>query len=272
MNMDMKHESEQFDQTADYYDLYRPSYPKQVIQQLVEGAHLDKQSKVLEIGAGSGKATELIKDYGFSIKCVEIGESLVQEGRKKFCKDKNITFECTRFEEMQDTGERYDAIMAAQSFHWIPQPVGFEKCALFLKKGGYLALMWNMYLYDDREEHQQLIQLSNKYGGFADFVTMDNAKDRIRTIVNNIEDSGLFFTPRVYQQEWQMDYTAKQYCGFLQTGNRFVQLEEDEKKQAYSDIIHLANQFDGKIHRPYMTVLYMAQKKTEEDSSNLWAR
>lgn len=265
MNFDMKYESEQFDKAADYYDMYRPSYPKQVIQLLVERTHLHRQSKVLELGAGSGKATELLKNYGFSIKCVEMGENLVRQGQKKFCKDKNITFECIRFEEMKDTGERYDAIVAAQSFHWIPQPIGYEKCSEFLKTGGYLAPFWNMYLYDEREEHKKLIHISNKYGGFADFITMDEAKDRIRTIVRNIEDSGLYCTPMVYQQVWEIDYTADQYYGFVQTGNHFIQLDEEEKKRAYKDIVELANQFGGKIRRPYMTVLYTAQKKTEEE-------
>lgn len=65
MNFDMKYESEQFDKAADYYDMYRPSYPKQVIQLLVERTHLHRQSKVLELGAGSGKATELLKIMDF---------------------------------------------------------------------------------------------------------------------------------------------------------------------------------------------------------------
>ena len=261
MSMDMKHESEQFNFAADYYDQYRPSYPNKIIQQLVEQTYLSKESNVLELGAGSGKATELIKDYGFSIKCVEVGEDLVKQGRKKFCDYQNISFECVRFEEMQDTGERYDAIMAAQSFHWIPQPIGYQKCAEFLKQQGYLALMWNMYIVDESLEHQKLLKISNQYGGFADFVTMDGAKERIQTIVSNIEGSGLFDTPTVYKEQWKVDYTADEYCGFVQTGNRFIQLEEEEKKRAYCDIRNLANEFGGFIRRPYMTVLYITQKK-----------
>ena len=265
MNLNIKHESEQFDKAADFYDMYRPSYPHKIIQQLVERTQLDQQSKLLEIGAGSGKATELIKNYGCSITCVEVGEHLVKQGQKKFCDDKNITYKCARFEEMEDTKERYDVIMAAQSFHWLPQPIGFKKCAEFLKKDGYLALMWNMYLYDEREEHQKLIQISNQYGGLADFVTMNEAKGRIQTIVRSIEDSGLFYTPMVDQELWKQDYTKEQYCGFLQTGNRFIQLTEEDKKHAYHDIAQLANQFGGKIRRPYMTVLYTARKRIEEE-------
>lgn len=265
MNFNRKYESEQFDKAADYYDLYRPSYPEQVIQQLVERTHLDKQSNVLEIGAGSGKATELLKEYGFSIRCIDIGENLVQRGREKFCNDRNISFECIRFEEMQDTNEEYDAIVAAQSFHWIPQPNGYSKCAELLKKGGYLALFWNMYLYDEREEHNKLVQLSNKYGGFADFVTMDQAKDRIQRIVNDIEASGLFDSPSVYKQEWLINYTAEEYYGFVQTGNHFIQLDKEKKRHAYDEIVQLANHYGGKIRRPYMTVLYVAQKKSEKE-------
>ena len=58
--MDWVKESEMFDKAADYYDKYRPSYPREIIDTLIAETQIKENSKLLEIGAGSGKATELL--------------------------------------------------------------------------------------------------------------------------------------------------------------------------------------------------------------------
>lgn len=261
MSFDAKKESEIFDKAADYYDKFRPGYPKEIIKTLIDHSQLTNESKVLEIGAGSGKATDYFKDYGFSIRCIEPGENLVKIGQMKYRDYPNIKYECGRFEELEMASENYDVIFAAQSFHWIPQPVGFQKCAEMLKKGGYLAPFWNMYLTLDNEADNELIKLSHKYGGFADFVSEEQCENRINSIVNGIKESGLFESPSVYKHFWKQEYTAKEYYGFVLTGNRFIQLPDKVKSIAYEEIKEHANKFGGKIVRPYLCVLYMAPKK-----------
>lgn len=259
MEFDLKSESEMFDKAAEYYDRYRPGYPKEIIEALVNNTNLNKDSSVLEIGAGSGKATELFKNYGFPIHCIEPGENLVRNGKNKFKNDSHISFECGRFEELPDRGNKYDVIFAAQAFHWIPQPLGYQKCAALLKKGGYLAPFWNMYLYYDNEEDRELLKLSEKYRGFADFVEEKQAKERIERISADMETSGLFNRPAVYRHFWKKEYTAAEYYGFVQTGNRFLQLPNEMKENARKDLAEHARKFNGKLLRPYLCVLYLAQ-------------
>lgn len=240
---------------------YRPSYPNEIIEALVNNSNLNKASKVLEIGAGSGKATDLFKNYGFCINCIELGENLVRNGKIKFQNYPNISFECGRFEEMLNVEDKYNVIFAAQAFHWIPQPLGYQKCASLLNRGGYLAPFWNMYLYDDSEESRELLELSKKYGGFADFINEKQVEQRIEDISNKIEDSGLFNSPTVYKHFWEKEYTADEYYGFILTGNHFLQLSDDIKENAHKDLIKYANKFNGKIDRQYLCVLYLAQVK-----------
>lgn len=45
MEFDVKKESEMFDKAAEYYDIYRPSYPKEIIEAFVNNADLNKDSK-----------------------------------------------------------------------------------------------------------------------------------------------------------------------------------------------------------------------------------
>ena len=254
-----KKESEIFNLAANYYDQYRPSYPKEIIDTLIKKTGISEKSKLLEIGAGSGKATELLKDGGYNICCVEPGKNLVAIGNLKFEKYSNIRFECTRFEEYEAKKHSYDLIFAAQAFHWVPQPKGYEKCAFALKEKCYLALFWNMYLTYDNEMDNELLEISNRYGGFADFMNEETCERRIASIVSDIENSGLFTKPDVYRQQWKKTYTAADYYGFALTGNSLIQKSEEEKQKALKDLGDLANKHGGVIERPYLCVLYLSQ-------------
>jgi SAM-dependent methyltransferase len=257
--MDWKKESEMFNKTADYYDKYRPSYPKEIIDTFIDEANLSKGSRLLEIGAGSGKATELFVNKGFEILCIEPGIKLVDIGNARFIGEK-FRFEQARFEEYDTVPKSFDAIFSAQAFHWVPQPIGYEKCARALKDGGYLALFWNMYITYDNDLDNELLSISNRYGDFADFLSSDGCEERIANIAKGIEDSGLFSKPKIIRSLWKQNYTADEYYGFALTGNRFIQKSDNEKQAAYDELINLAERHNGIIERPYLCVLYLAQK------------
>lgn len=261
MEFDLKKESEMFDKAAEYYDKFRPGYPVEIVEAMVLNTKLCKDSKTLEIGAGSGKATEHFNNFGFSIRCIDPGENLVRNGNIKFSNNANISFECSRFEDLVEDYEKYDVIFAAQSFHWIPQPIGYKKCAEMLKDNGYLALIWNMYITYDNEEDNHLLELSRKYGGFADFVNEEQCSNRIHSIIQDIENSGLFEKPNIHKHLWEQEYTAEDYYGFVLTGNRFIQLQDLVKEQARQEIVEHARKYGNKIIRPYLCVLYLAKKK-----------
>lgn len=256
-----KKESEMFDKTAEYYDKFRPSYPAEIVSKLISSSNLDTDSKVLEIGSGSGKATELFVPYGLNIDCVDPGQNLVTNGRIKFAKYSKVKFQVSRFEEMDLEADQYDAIISAQAFHWVPQPTGYQKSAHTLKTGGHLALIWNMYIIFDNEIDNELLALSDKHGGFASFLTADGCQQRIDTVVNEIKNSGYFDEPEVHSILWEQEYTADEYFGFVQTGNSFVQKSQEEKDKAFSDIKSLFDKHGGVIKRPYLCSLYVARKK-----------
>lgn len=257
--MDWKKESEMFNKAADYYDKYRPSYPKDIIDTIINEAKIQRGAKIIEIGAGSGKATQLFSNKGFDILCIEPGEDLAKIGNEKF-KNDTIFFDCSRFEDYTFKAQYYDVIFAAQSFHWISQPQGYEKCSKALKHSGKLAVFWNMYITYDNAVDNELLAISNKYGGFADFLSENDCEIRINSIISDTESSKLFSKPKVFRKLWKQSYTADEYYGFALTGNRFIQKSEDEKTAAYKEILNLASKNGGIIERPYLCVLYLAEK------------
>ncbi len=258
--MNFHKESEMFNQVAEYYDKYRPVYPKEIIDSLMSVTGIIEGSDLLEIGCGSGKATEQLIGNGYNILGIDPGEDLVRIGNERF-KNENVQFVKGRFEEFDFEEKKFDVIYAAQSFHWVPQPIGYKKCADVLKDDGYIALFWNMYVLSDNDADEELFEISKQYGGIADFVSESECENRIDCIVSQIVDSNLFEKPTVIRKRWKQNYTADDFYGFALTGNRFMQNSDEDKKKAYNDIVALAEKNGGIIERPYLCVLYIAKKK-----------
>jgi protein-L-isoaspartate O-methyltransferase len=254
-------ESEMFNLAADYYDRYRPGYPNEIIQTLIGETAIGEQSVLLEIGAGSGKATERLAGIHCSICCVDPGAELVARGNIRFRNYRKIRFHCARYEEFEPKGNHYDMICAFQAFHWVPQPLGYRKCAEELKKKGHLALVWNMYVTYDNALDNELLKISSKHGGFADFMDETKCEERILSIAQSIDGSALFKKATIYRHYWEQTYTADEYYGFCLTGNSFIQKSNEEKKAARQDIGRLAEKHGGRITRPYLCVLYLATKR-----------
>jgi len=154
----------------------------------------------------------------------------------------------------------YDVVYSAQAFHWIPQPAGYKKCAYTLKDHGFLALIWNMYIMFDNDVDRELYSISNRHGGFADFLSENECESRIFSISSGIENSGLFPAPKVFRTLWGQRYTADDYFHFTLTSNSFVQQPDEVKMKARAELAALADKNSLYIDRPYLCVLYVASR------------
>lgn len=207
-SVNWEEESKRFNEAAEYYDMYRPSYPSELINTIELNTNLSQQSKLLEIGAGSGKATELFLNRGYEVLCIEPGTRLAEIGMKKH-KDKNVEFVVTRFEHWEERHNYFDLVFSAQAFHWVPKPLGYEKSASTLKSDGYLAIFWNMYLGEGDSIYKELVSVCNQYG-VVPFQDSYGIEIRINNIANEISSSGLFQTPY-----FSVSMESKIQCGKL---------------------------------------------------------
>ena len=257
--MERKTESELFNQMADYYDTYRPGYPNDIIEAIIRKAGLKVDSKLLEIGSGSGKATAQFADIGLDIICIEPGADLVEKGRKTF-KDKRVTFVNQRFEDYAEPCNYFDAIISAQAFHWIAQPQGYEKCARALKERGKIALFWNIDIIRDTETDNAFYDILSQHNAFTSCVLEKNYNNRVKTISSAIVESGLFLEPEIIQSFWDKNYSADEYFNYILTGQVFAQNSDEQKRDCYENLIEFAEKYNG-IQRRYICELYIAEKR-----------
>jgi hypothetical protein len=262
--MDKKQEywirqSKSFDESADYYDKFRPSYPEELVMDIINKTGVDSRSKVLEVGPGSGKATELFVDKGLNIIGIEPGVNLAAQGKKKFQHTGQVEYIVSRFEDWNEEREAYDLIVSAQAFHWVPKPLGYQKCFNALKRDKYVGLFWNFYLSRGQEIEVELQNLFNKYP-VAYLDNKESLERRIQKNADEIEFSGYFKNLEVIRYPWSETCNCEDYIGFLRTGNGYLTLSENERAEVEDRVNEIIQSYGGSVTRYYECTLFLAQK------------
>ena len=132
-----------FGEVAELYDRHRPAYPDELIDDLVQLAGLEAGARVLEVGAGTGKATAMFAERGICVLGIEPSAEMGAVARRVCAGYAAVEIEQVDFERWDPAGRRFPLVFAAQAWHWVEPEVGFAKAASVLMPGGVLAAFWN---------------------------------------------------------------------------------------------------------------------------------
>lgn len=133
-----------FNEVPELYDRVRPGYPDELFADLVAITGMHGQSAVLEVGCGTGKATRSLAKLGCSVTAVEPGPELAELARRNLETSSNVEIETSTFEEWDDRGRHFDAVVAASSWHWVDPSIGWRRAYEVLRPGGWMALLANI--------------------------------------------------------------------------------------------------------------------------------
>jgi SAM-dependent methyltransferase len=131
-----------FAAAADVYERARPSYPQEAIDWLVAETGLGPGRTVVDVGAGTGKLTRLLRPTGARLVAVEpIAEMRAHiQGAE--------VLEGTA-ESLPLPDGSVDVVTAAQSFHWFDLDRALPEIHRVLRESGSLVLLWNSRDLDD---------------------------------------------------------------------------------------------------------------------------
>ncbi|MBQ8555420.1 MAG: methyltransferase domain-containing protein [Clostridia bacterium] len=130
-----------FDTIPEQFDCYRPRYSEALFADLIACAHIGKDTSVLELGPGTGQATEPILRTGCDYHAIELGENLAGVMRRKYGHLPNFSIVVDDFITHDFQGQQFDLIYSAATIQWIPEGIAFPKVFDLLKPGGTLAMM-----------------------------------------------------------------------------------------------------------------------------------
>lgn len=257
--IDRKIESQRFDGVANLYDTYRPSYPAELIEDIVLLSGIQSEERILEIGSGTGKATLLFAQRGYTILCLEPGQNLIAVAREKLKSYPHVSFVRTRFEDWEADQEKFDLVISAQAYHWVPEEVRYERTARVLKQSGHLAVFWNMYPGLEGEIRQELDQVYHKIA--PELVKPERPFEQlIESRANSLRESPYFEKVVVRKYSWSARYETKAYLGLLNTYSDHLRLPEQRRSALFEEIAEVIERNGGYIEKPYLAVVYVAQR------------
>ena len=154
-----------FDTIPEQFDRYRPRYSGELFASLIGSAGIGPGKTVLEIGPGTGQATEPVLATGCDYHAIELGEHLCETMRRKYGRFPNFSIVNGDF-ITYDFGETaFDMIYSAATIQWIPEEIAFRKTYALLKPGGTLAMMLTRsdYRSADEELYEKIQKVYSAY-------------------------------------------------------------------------------------------------------------
>lgn len=158
--------------------------------------------------------------------------------------------------------EKFNAVLAASSFHWIPAEVGYPKAAKALKANGYLILLWNKELQPRYQVYQSLSEIYQIHTPSLDrYEDKETQEEILRGLGQMITDSGQFKDLVAGHVESEVTYTVDEYLMLLNTYSPYLKLEPQSKEALFAELRDtIDHEFGGSLQLSYISAFHMAQK------------
>lgn len=253
--------AESFNRNAALYHAARPGYPDALYRELQQLTGVDKESTVIEIGAGTGIATEQMYRHWHSvIYAVEPGAELLALAKRRLGHIPAIRLVHSSFEDFTAPAP-CDLIAAATSFHWVEPAVKYAKISELLKPGGFLAAWWSNYSRDDTPVFDAIREIYAQYHPEPEL--QDDLRgiqrQRIAAIIGELEQApGLdFFAHREYQII--RTFSAASYIDLLRTFSENACHPPKQMAGFYDRLTALIHDHGDRLEVPVMFNLEVAR-------------
>jgi len=139
-----------FSGKAQAYAAARPGYPAEALDYIA--SLLPEQAMIADIGAGTGKFTQLLAERGYIVHAIEPNDDM----RAQMQQHANITLHSTSAEDTQLPNCSVDAITVAQALHWFEPQAFSAECRRIVKPGAPIIVIYNNTPGGDSNMHSRL--------------------------------------------------------------------------------------------------------------------
>lgn len=256
-----------FDAWADEYDRFRPGYPDEVFETIQAKLQLSQTPSVVDLGAGTGRASLAMAALGWRVTAVEPGRQMLEVLREGASEDGLLV--STIQANAEATGldpTSVDLVTAAQAFHWFDQKAAMDEIARILKRGGGLALIWNVRDAERSPFLAAYAELLKESRGRADDPGIGRYESKGRAETRRaLQEAPGFEAPELVELHQHVAMTAEQFVGMAFTASYVrVGMSLERQRQFRSDLEALLESHrlaDGKPFAvPYRIDIWIARR------------
>jgi SAM-dependent methyltransferase len=256
-----------FNEVPELYDRVRPAYPDELFADLVAITGMASGSSVLEVGCGTGQATRSLAALAGSVTAVEPGADMAALARERLAAAGNVEVENSTFEEWDGGGRRFDVLVAASSWHWVDQQVGWRKARDVLYPTGWMALLGNVVVRrpGEPEVYAETADLHERFSPGNPGWGHPPLEDEVRTTGEGwglVEDPGSLFGPTIVRWypavQW---FDGDGFADLLRSTSLYRRLDSDVRDALLDAIAErIRTSMGDRVSRRYLSVLRAGQR------------
>lgn len=243
-----------FDTIPEQFDRWRPRYCDAAFADIIRHASLGPDKSALEIGPGTGQATEPILKTGCDYLAIELGAHLSAFMEQKFRSYDNFHLVNADFETYDFGAKQFDLVYSAATIQWIPEKIAFHKTFDLLRPGGSLAMMLTKVDYKSANE-----TLYNEIQEIYDLYFHPETKHSCRFHYENAVKYG-FVDFKFHKYPAPRVLTADEYIEYLGTHCDHIVLKDDCKAPFFGGIHNAIMRFGGSITLNDEVALFLVRK------------
>jgi SAM-dependent methyltransferase len=249
--------AEGFGADAGRYDRARPTYPADLIDRIIAAS---PGRDVLDVGCGTGISARLFAAAGCRVLGVDPDPRMAELARLG-----GTETEVAKFEDWQSAGRTFDAVIAAQAWHWVDPVAGANKAAQVLRPAGRLAVFWNAFGPPDdlREAFGQVYRRAfpdSPVGGFWSRPAVDAYRAGCVRVADAIRQTGAFGEPEEWLSYWERPYTRDEWLDLVPTTGGFTRHPEAIQRELLDGLGAAVDAAGGSFTMSYTTIAATAAR------------
>ena len=243
--------AESFGTDAQRYDQARPGYPDALVMQIIAGS---PGPDLLDVGCGTGIAARQFRAAGCAVLGVEPDARMAD-----FARARGLQVEVATFEAWQPAGRTFDAVIAAQSWHWIDPVAGAVKAAQVLRPDGRLAIFGHVFeppveVAEPFAAAYRRVAPDSPFGDLPARRPLDLYQAGYAWIADKIRETEQFNDPQQWRFDWEKSYTRDQWLALLPTTGGLTQLPPDRTADILDAVGTAVDALGGRFTMRYTTL------------------
>ncbi len=249
-----------FENIAEAYDRYRPTYPDALFDDIRSYADLAPDDRILEIGCGTGRATVPLAAWGNPLLAIEPAPAMADIARANVRSFTNAEVRTARLEDGIESGS-FGLVASAQAWHWLDPVTRVERVADALYAHGTAAVIGNIQVTpeDNLPFWERVQDVYRKHTPGMEHKGAFRKPDEMPQ--HPLAGSDLFVDLEQRGHAWHWTLNTADYLGLCSTHSAKAALDPDTRKRLFDGIAELIEaEFDSHVTEHYVALAGLARR------------